>query len=377
VTSRAGVVVLDDHFPTKGTGFRIAEFDWLMRHGVVAEVMTTVTPLEPLLADYSAIHPQTYRQIRGYDPERLGDFECASVLFLNNAAYFLPDLERHDLPFVLTLYPGGGLNLGDAEAEAKLAKVLASPQLRHLITTQPVVTEHVRSLVAESVPVTEVLGLAVDPLYLTPGPGYRTDYFGGGKEHLDVCFVAHRYTEDGADKGFPVFLEVVARLQADGVPVRGHVVGGYGPAQVPAEHSGLELTYAGVMSTPELREFFLGMDLILSPASPGRLATGSFDGFPTGACVEAALSGVAVLATDPLGQNRLFKDRRDIHMPAADAAAIVSRIQGMLAEPDGVRRVAQAGLRTARRAYGVQAQLWTRRQVIESVRSAAGQPPAD
>jgi glycosyltransferase involved in cell wall biosynthesis len=362
--------VLDDYFPTKGTGFRIAEFSWMLRHRVVSEVMTTATPLEELLAEYSAVHPRTYRQVSGYDADRLEQFECASVLFLNNAALFLDDIETHHLPFVLTLYPGGGLNLGEAEAESKLSRVLASPQLRHVITTQPMVTRHVRALGGGTVPVTEVLGLTVDPAYLSPGPGFRQSYYGSGKEQLDVSFVAHRYTADGADKGFPVFVESVRLLQDSGLPVRGHVVGGYGPEDVAPSQAELQLSFHGVLSTPELRSFFDDMDLIISPTTPGVLAPGSFDGFPTGSCVEAALSGVAMLASDPMHQNRVFTDRRDVHISEPTAPDVVRRIAEMLAEPDGLRRVAQAGLRTARGAYGVDAQLWPRRKIIESLRAS-------
>jgi hypothetical protein len=370
LTPRYGVVALDDYFPAKGTGFRIAEFSWMLSHGVVSEVMTTATPLDHLIAGYSAVHPRTYQQVLAYDAERLGRFECASVLFLNNAAYFVDDLERHRVPFVLTLYPGGGLNLGHGEAEAKLSRVMASPQLRHVITTQPLVTAHVRQVGRHSIPVTEVLGLTVDPAYLSPGAGFRESYFGSGKDYLDVCFVAHRYTSDGKDKGFPVFLDSVRLLASSGLAVRGHIVGGYVAGDVGRRYEDLDLSCHDVMSTPELRDFFREMDLIISAPTPGQIAPGSFDGFPTGSCVEAALCGVAVFASDPLQQNRTFTDRRDIHMPEASAPDIVARICQMLAEPGGLRRVAQAGLHTARRAYGVQAQMLTRCKVIESVRAS-------
>jgi glycosyltransferase involved in cell wall biosynthesis len=373
LSSRQGVVVLDDYFPTKGTGFRIAEFDWLLRRGVVSEVMTTVEPLDRMLMEYAVDHPRTYRQISPFDADRLQEFELASLMFLNNAAYYLPSLERAALPFVLTLYPGGGLYLDNPEAKAKLDSVLGSPQLAHVITTQPVVTDLVKSYVGGRVPVTEVLGGVMSELYMTPGPGLRTNYFGSGKTTLDICFVAARYTPSGVDKGFPVFLESLLRLQEAGVPFRGHLVGGFAAADVPEEYSALkDLTFSGVKTTRELREFFLDMDVIVSPNAPGHIAPGSFDGFPTGACVEAALCGVAVVCSDPLDLNRTFTDRRDIHLPTPDAADVSQRILSMAAEPEGVRRVAQAGLRTARRAFGVEAQLWPRRRVIEATRRVHG-----
>jgi lipopolysaccharide transport system ATP-binding protein len=361
--------VLDDYFPTKGTGFRHAEFDWLLRHGVVDEVMTTVEPLDRMLIGYAVDHPRTYRQISPFDADRLEEFECASLMFLNNAAYYLPSLERAALPFVLTLYPGGGLYLDNPEAQGKLDKVLASPLLAHVITTQPVVTDLVTSAVAGRVPVTEVLGGVMSELYMTPGPGLRTNYYGSGKDTLDICFVAARYTASGEDKGFPVFMESLRRLHEAGLPVRGHLVGGFGAADVTEDYAALmDLTFSGVKSTPELRDFYLDMDVIVSPNAPGHFAPGSFDGFPTGACVEAALCGVAVVCSDPLNLNRTFTDRRDIHLPAVDAGDVSRRIIEMATEPEGVRRVAQAGLRTARRAFGIEAQLWPRRRVIEDTR---------
>lgn len=366
---RGGIVVLDDYFPTKGTGFRIAEFDWMLRQGVVDEVMTTVPDLRSLVAEYATLHPETHRQISSYDARRFKEFECASVMFLNNAAHFVADLDRDGLPFVLTLYPGGGLNPGTPRTERMLKRVLASPQLKHVITTQPVVTELVTTRTGGSVPVTEILGVTVDPGYLAPGPGLRTNYYGTGKPVLDICFVAFRYTADGSDKGWPVFLRTLRLLVDAGLPVRGHVVGGFGPADAGADHADLPLTFASTLSTPELRAFYAGMDVIVSPTAPGRLAPGAFDGFPTGSCVEAALCGVALVATDPLGQNRVFTDGRDIHMPPADAVEVVARILEMVAEPDGVRRIAQAGLRTARRAYGMEAQLCSRRQILEATRA--------
>jgi glycosyltransferase involved in cell wall biosynthesis len=370
LTRRQGVVALDDYFPAKGTGFRIAEFSWMLSHGVLSEVMTTATPLEELVAGYSAVHPRTCGQVHAYDVERLGRFEAASVLFLNNAAYFVDDLEAAAVPFVLTLYPGGGLNLGHGQAEAKLSRVLASPQLRHVITTQPLVTDHVRAVGPQHLAVTEVLGLTVDPTYLRPGAGFRENFFGSGKQTLDVAFVAHRYTGDGKDKGFPVFLDCVRLLVSSGLSVRGHIVGGYVAGDIDQRYADLDLSCYGVLSTPELAAFFAGMDLIISAPTPGQIAPGSFDGFPTGSCVEAALCGVAVAASDPLHQNRLFIDRRDIHMPQANAPDIVARVHQMLAEPDGLARVALAGLRTARRGYGIEAQLLSRRRVMESVRAS-------
>ncbi|MFP3670564.1 hypothetical protein SB717_36370, partial [Priestia sp. SIMBA_032] len=85
-------------------------------------------------------YPEFAERVEPYTVDELRGASLAWMTFLNNAAYFLDDLEATETPFVVTLYPGGGLNLGDPEADAKLAAVLASPMLRAVITTQPRVT---------------------------------------------------------------------------------------------------------------------------------------------------------------------------------------------------------------------------------------------
>ncbi|MGN8048185.1 glycosyltransferase family 4 protein [Curtobacterium sp. 22159] len=363
-----GIVVVDDYFPSVGTGFRLAEFSWLLRRGVVSEVLTTVTPLDERIAWYSAAQPLVWQRVRQYDDERLAAHELAYVLFLNNAHHHVDTFERLGLPFVVTLYPGGGLYLDEPEAEAKLERVLTSPMLRHVVTTQGIVTERVRRTVGEDVPVTEIVGVVVDPEYLAPGPGHRDDYFDpmtDGSE-LDLCFVAHRYTPGGADKGFPEFVQTLRGLRDRGIPVRGHVVGGFSAEDLPDDARDLPITFLGTLPTVELRQFFASMDVIVSPTRPDTLAPGAFDGFPTGATVEAALSGVAIVASDARGQNTLFRDGRDALIVPPDPEHIVERLLSVVQRPGELRRLAQAGLATARRGYSVDRQLWQRRTVLES-----------
>jgi lipopolysaccharide transport system ATP-binding protein len=377
--TRSGIVVVDDYFPSVGTGFRLAEFSWLLKHAVAERVLTTVAPLDERIGWYSAAQPLVWDRVEPFDEELLARHELAYVLFLNNAFHHLEVFERHGIPFVMTLYPGGGLYLGDEEAEAKLDRVLGSPMLRAVVTTQPAVTARVRDAVSESVVVTEIIGVVVDPEYLAPGPGHRDDY-GGGDRTLDVCFVAHKYTSDGADKGFPEFVGTIRGLLDAGVSVRGHVVGGFDHGDLPAGQEDLPIDFSGTLPTVELRQFFAAQDVIVSPVRAGVLAAGSFDGFPTGATVEAALCGVMVVASDGLGQNVLFTDRRDILVVEPDADEIVTRLREVLGRPGELRRIAQAGLTTTRAAYSVDRQLWGRRGVLEqalaSVRDEAGEAPA-
>jgi lipopolysaccharide transport system ATP-binding protein len=260
--------------------------------------------------------------------------------------------------------------VGDVEADRKLAAVLASPLLQGVITTQPLVTGHVRAI-APDVVIHEILGVVVNPLYLGPGAGFRTDYYPTGAASLRLAFAAHKYTAHGEDKGYDLFLDVVRGLRSAGVPVEAHVIGGFDEDVLDSSDLQEVLTFHGVLKTRELKEVFAGMDLIVSPNRPGVLSPNAFDGFPLGSVIEAALCGAGIAATDALGQNRLFMDGRNILIVQPSADDIVHRILELIETPGGIRRLAQAGLSVARRHYGVDTQMWGRLTVMDEAVASA------
>lgn len=367
------IVVLDDFFPDLRTGFRVAEFTAHLRSGAVDAVLTTAEPFDELVAEFGRLHPAVAARVHRYSREELATADLAHVVFLNNAAYYLDDLEAAGVPFVVTLYPGGGLDLGDAVAEQKLRAVLDSPLLRHVITTQPIVSARVREVLGEDspTPISEIPGIVTSPDYHVPGAGLRNDYFGSGKGCLDLAFAAFKYTERGADKGFPEFVEFVRLAGAAGLPVRAHVVGGFSLDDLAATAPTELFEFRPPLSTRELRAFYFGMDLIVSPNRPNVLGPGAFDGFPLGTSIEAALSGVAVMAADPLDQNTLFRDGRDILIVDPDPREMLDRLQGVLEEADGLRRIARSGLLTARKHYGPAGQIDRRAAIIGSAAALA------
>jgi hypothetical protein len=56
---------------------------------------------------------------------------------------------------------------------------------------------------------------------------------------------------------------------------------------------------------------------------------GNFDGFPTGACVEAALCEVAIMATDALQQNPGFVDQQSILLLDHDGEPLPEQISAI------------------------------------------------
>jgi lipopolysaccharide transport system ATP-binding protein len=359
------LVVLDDFFPNLLTGFRIAEYNAYLAHWPQAEVLSSQPHFAACHLQYAARFPQWAGRVRPYSPDALAGATLAYMNFLNNAVQFLPALQARGLPFVLTLYPGGGFGIDAADSDRKLRQALSSPLLRALVVTTPVIAgylaEFARREALDLPEVAEVPGVVVSPVYFG---GAERSFLGAGKHAADVCFVAEKYMERGVNKGYPEFVAAAQAVAAADPAVRFHVVGSFSADDVDLGPLAGRLRFHGTLPTGELRRFLLDMDAIVAPSRPFTLHEGNFDGFPTGACVEAAACGVAVLAADPLRQNRLFEDGESIVLIDNAPDAIADALLGVLRDPARLRSIGLAGQAVVRRFYGPEQQIGRRISLI-------------
>lgn len=375
-------VVLDDFFPNLLTGFRVAEYNAYLQGFPGLRIMSALPDFTQQHAAYRDAHGERFaRRIQPYDAAWLAGCRLAYLNFLNNAAHFLPDLEQNRLPFVLTLYPGGGFALDDQESNAKLDKVLRSKLLQAIIVTQPLTETYLRQFAdrhGHALPrIERITGVVVSPRYFADDAPGHLAYYGQGKSTLDICFVAERYMPLAVDKGYPCFLAAMHAL--DDLPeLRIHVVGGGYADEERALAAGLgeRIRFYGRLHTLELMQFYRGMDLIVAPNSPGRLQPGAFDGFPTGCCVEAALGGVALIASDPLGLNPGYTHEQDILLLSSDHAAwpelIARQVRAFAAEPSRLQAQASAGQQLTRRLYAPDAQIRPRQALLGQIAESLG-----
>lgn len=367
---RAELVVLDDFFPNLLTGFRIAEFNAYLRAYRNVRVLSALRDFETEHARYAELYPEMASRVERYTRKALGRPQLVYLMFLNNAALFLPMLERRDIPFVLTLYPGGGFGLNEPPSDKKLRRVLASKQLRGLIVTQQVTGDYVRSFAQRhglTLPrIRHIPGVVANPLYFSPDLPAHQPYFGEGKADFDVCFVAEKYMPLGQNKGYPEFVEAALMLREEPA-LRFHVVGSFGPDDIDVSALDDRITFHGRVETSRLPRFFAGMDLVVSPNKPYLLHPGNFDGFPTGGCVEAALCGVAVMASDSLGQNIGYPNGEAMLIIEPSAPAVAEGIRMLLASPEQVGQIARRGCELTRQWYAPSVQIEGRRDVISEV----------
>jgi glycosyltransferase involved in cell wall biosynthesis len=369
---RAGrLLILDDVFPNLVSGFRVSEFNAYLRALPSARVLSTphwwptatgVVGFEAAHAEYAGRYPELADRVGLLGVEEgLPPAELAYLVFLNNAASYLPRLTESRLPFLVTIYPGGGMQLGDHEADCKLREVLGSPLCRGVVTTQRVTRDYLvtKGFLAPEL-ITHLPGLvAAVP---TDVGADRTRY-GYGKDTLDVLFAAHRYTPDGVDKGYDVFIDAARRITQAVAHARFHVVGPWEPGGTPDDELAGRVTYHGTLVPDELHELCRRCDVIVSPNRPFKLSPGGYDGFPLTTCVDAGLRGMAVVASNELHEDA-FRDGCDLLVVRPDATDVAQRLIALAADPAELRRLGERAQRAFAAAYSAESQLGPRLELI-------------
>lgn len=366
-----GLLILDDFFPNLLTGFRVAEYNALMERCGTVRVASCVEDFEPQHAAYAAHYPALAARVQRFDPSaapRPG--ELVYLNFLNNALRYLPWIERHGLPFALTLYPGGGFGIGAPDSDHGLKRVLASPQLRHVITTQPITEAYLREFAVQHglslPPCTAIGGGVANAMYFDAAAPAHGPYFGAGKPRLDIAFVAEKYMPRGENKGYPAFVAAAHALRA--LPfVRFHVVGSFSADDIDVRDLGPRMRFHGRLETSALQRLLSTMDIAVSLSRPGVLHAGNFDGFPTGSSVEASLCGAAVVASDELLQNPGYVDGESIVLVAPEADTLAQALHALVQEPQRIAAIARAGQTFTRERYAPERQMTPRWTVLRAL----------
>lgn len=371
----AKLAVIDDFFPNLLTGFRVAEYNAYLAAFPHACVLSSAPDFAERHAEYAARYPEFADRVLALDDASVRGRDLAMVNFLNNADRYLPVLDALRLPFVLNVYPGGGFGIGEPDSDAKLARVLASPLLQQLVYTQPITGQYIEEFAAQrglrTPPLRAILGGVMNPRYFDASACVHAPHFGAGKQHFDLCFVAEKYMARGVNKGYPEFVAAAHEL-LDVAAIRFHVVGGFDREDIDVRALGDRIVFHGRLETPALQRFFADMDLIVALSRPGSLHRGNFDGFPTGAAVEASLSAVAVLASDVLGQNPGYVHGESMLIVQPHAGDVVRQVRALVGAPDQIAAIAFAGQAVSRRLFAPEAQITPRIALLEDCAQRLG-----
>jgi glycosyltransferase involved in cell wall biosynthesis len=368
---REDLIILDDTFPHLLSSFRIAEFNAYLSDYRKAKVYSTGTSFSALgdkrsfreiCDEYDKYYPDlSGRTFLLTEKTRLRA-QLIYFVFLQNARAFMNFLTESKVPFVFTLYPGGGFQMGERHSDQALHTICSLPNLGKIITTQKVTHEYLRNFLAPD-RVEFVYGGVFPSNQLARG-GFPRRYYQQDKQTFDICFVAFKYMAGGVDKGYPVFLEVARKLARAHDDIRFHVVGPYDETDIRVDDLAGKIQFYGARRTDFFPEFYSRMDLVLAPTVPFTLLPGAFDGFPPGGCIEAGLCGVAVFCTDPLNQNIAFKDGEEIVIVPRDVEEICELIEKYYTAYGALVELAQRGQKVFKTAFAIETQLEKRLAIL-------------
>jgi hypothetical protein len=139
------LIIYDDIYPHPVSGFRLEEYTVLLTE-IKKSMILLSSKAYPIVKTDVSLHPLHVEEIvrnnlqlrgklklyRGFVNLNAKLFYC---IFINNIYEFINSLEKFKIPFVFTLYPGGGFQMNDDQSDLKLKRVLSSPMFKKVIVT--------------------------------------------------------------------------------------------------------------------------------------------------------------------------------------------------------------------------------------------------
>jgi len=362
------IAILDDHFPNPTTGFRIAEFDGLLNRFPKSIIFTTSN----LSKDLITLGPgwsDRKRRIKKFGAFKLalGNFDVAYIDFLNNAKKFVPVLDRFRIPYVLTLYPGGGFSLSDAEVRQFIQRMALSGTPKTIITTTNVAKDFMEDFeLSNCTRIVHIPGVPIQRIFLDKQGIDRLDYPEKLDDLVKFVFLAHKYTTDGADKGWPQFQHLISKLASEGKSIKATVIGPWGPHDlIDTKYVGL-YRFLGELPDYHLPQFLLDQHFIVSINTPNLILPGQFDGFPVASVVAAALCGVVPVVNDPLGLNNFLESYvNSILIDDASPISLINEMAEILLNPRVITSIAKNARQSFASLYNPDVQLIPRYEALE------------
>ncbi|WP_432450177.1 glycosyltransferase [Aliiroseovarius marinus] len=285
-------------------------------------------------------------QIEYFDPYKRIEGKLAYVVFQEPTARILPFLELSSLPFVFSIYPGGGFAMGEGPAKKaeiisdhQLKKIARSKMFRKAIVYHRIIFNHL--VENKIIPEKKLLFINGGHVQLARHEVLPKTYFGKDRDDFNICFVAHRYSRTGECKGYDILVKTARILLQQSKKFKFHIVGDW-DASV-QDLSGIEdnFVFYGKQHKEFFPEFYARMDVILSPTRKNYPNMGKFDGFPL--VIDAGYCGVAMFVTDPMNQNEEYISGKNIEIITRDKDDIAHRILKYLKKPKALMKLSKKG----------------------------------
>lgn len=375
------LIIFDDIFPSIYSPFRYEEYIEYLQNLENVYIFTTGKSLKAVNENRSVL--EVIKEFEENNPRYKGRvFELneknkkileglknkiAILTFLANVRENMEIIEKYKIPFVFTLYPGGGFVLNDQNCDLELKRICSSKYFRKVIVTQKNVYKYlIRKKICNKRQIEFIYGV-VTPSEILKENNTNKRYYKYNKDTLDLCFVAHKYTQKGIDKGYDIFIEVAKKLSEKYSNINYHIIGGFDENDIDVSILKNKIKFYGIKDSKWLKDFYANMDIIVSPNRPFKLGKGTFDGFPTGSCTEAMINGVMLLCTDELKLNVKFKNNKDLIIIKPDVNDIRRTIENLYKNPKKITKIAERGKNKAKKIYSKESQIMPRINLIKGI----------
>lgn len=373
---KCDLLIFDDIYPNPTSGFKLHEITTLLLN--IQKSLVVVNPtaykilkqpegyhnidINKVVEEFPILKNRIHSKVKiqRFKPKI---FYC---IFLNNLLKQLDWICANNIPFVFTLYPGGGFKFNDKSIDLKLKMICNLPFFRKVIVNQRIIQDYLidRKLCPPE-KICLIFGVVSPQVSINPAKLERSYFRDKANSTLDLCFCAAKYTTYGEDKGYNIFIETAHELSQKYDFVRFHVIGGFNSTVIDISAIEDKITFYGYQNYQNLQSLFRKMDVIISPNKPFVLCDGCFDGFPLGAVVEAVLNGVVAIVTDELDENQHFENLKDLIICKPTVKSVLEHIESLIKEPNKIKCIAEKGRQEFSEIYSDNFQMKKRLEIIK------------
>lgn len=374
------LLIYDDFFPNPLNGYRLDEFNFLLgqfkNSGIIIDSTKsyryfgfTKENKQDHLDLYTSKYGKKDSVSRIKYASKLNNInsKVVYVVFYFNLMRIYKFLEIFRIPFIFTLYPGGGFVIDDSSVDKELKRALKSPLCKAVIVNQNFTKKYLleRGLCDES-KIRLIFGLPIagDKLHREIND---KKYFPDKKKCLDICFAGNKYIPQGRDKGYDIFIETAKLLSKQFDFLQFHVIGNFDETDMDVSTLNDRISFYGRLNSEDLNKTLIRFEMIISPNRPFILVEGAFDGFPLGTCVEASLVGCCVVTSDRLNENKYYEEDREIIIIEPEVNSIIKRLIPLIKNPDRIIEIGKAGRIKTQILYSEEIQLRTRVEIIKEI----------
>jgi glycosyltransferase involved in cell wall biosynthesis len=321
----------------------------------------------------NTIGPRNKDKIRYLRRGRKLRAKLAHTSFVSQTFILGKLFKKMHLPFVFTLYPGGGFGLNNDWSDGLLQNIFSNPYFRKVIVNNDVTYDY---LIEKNLcPKEQIEFLFGVPVQFKKAEidMSKKRFYGKDKDTFDVCFVAFKYDEIGRSKGYDLFIDAAKKLASKptNADIRFHVVGDFDETVIDVREIRERITFYGVRTAEWLHAFYYTMDVAVAPVRPFSLYDGGFDGYPM--CFEQGVCGVAMFQSDELNINRdyrYYKEDEVVNI-RLDAQDIASKIEYYFNNLEKLYALAEKGRQRTQSLCGLEERTDKLKEILMKVAATA------